>query len=154
MAPHSKSAIRKWMAIPKHVGKKIMYWDQHRMNTLLSVFLSSFGVHSPLLYSPPGYSFTHLLKPSMKIRQGSCARFSLFYTWKLALLSAVFSPGRQVSQVAKWSLPSEESALASCLSAGFFTGLVLKKFNIFISLSFSIGTGRVLWKKNPRASVT
>lgn len=90
----------------KNFRKKniFMHWDQHRMNILLPVFLSSLGVHCPLLHSPPGYSFIHLLKPSMKIRQGSCACFSLFLhlkagfphcnfqSWKASITTSQMEP--------------------------------------------------------------
>lgn len=150
MASHSRSAIIKWMTISKPLEKNVLiHRDQHRVNTLLSLCLYSFEVHCPLLCSLVRYFFSHLLKPSRKIRQASCASFSLFYTWKLFLLTVGdFSPGRLVSITNGQTETTlrEEFALAICLSLiehaeTSFKELVRRKY-IFLL----IGTGRVLWK--------
>lgn len=136
------------MVIPKHLEKTHFHILGPAQN---EYFVASvpFFFWGPLCLAV--FTTRIFLYPSGKTQHenqsGLLCPFLTISHLKAGFTHCNFSPGRQISQVAKWSLPSEESALAACLSAAFFTGLVLRKYNFFISLSFSIGTGRVVWEK-------
>lgn len=151
MASHSKSAIIKWMAIPKPLEKKHLHVLGPAQNEYVVVSLPFFfwgplslAIHTTRIFLFPSVKTQHenqtgllsLLLTVLHLKAGFT--HCNFQSWKARITSGRTEPAFR-----------EESALAARLSVASITGLVLRKYSIFISLSFSIGTGRVLWEETP-----